>query len=634
MDVFATRSEVEQPSRARTRWLRTVAAALKGVLAACGDSAPGMTDDVAVDADTVADTFADDADAAVDTAVAPFDSASDTSTGVAPLPSCIELDPSAADPTEALFAPDCVMDVRISLGVSDWYDLRHETRSITDVIGIDCGQEPPADVFNWYQGDVTVAGVTVAGAGVRKKGFLGSLDSDRPSLKVRFDKFIEGQRLSGMKRLTLNNMRQDPGVVNTCLAYGVMRRFGVVTPRCNFARVWVNGNDLGIYAHVESVKKPFIARHFSSDEGNLYEATLSDFREGYTATWEKKTNEAEADWSDIEAVTAALTVSDDGLMPTLEPLVDLDAFYTFWAAEVIVGHWDGYAGNINNTYVYADPADGRFQFIPWGADAVFARPPEILGNTELPPPSVMARGLLTHRLYNHFEGRPAYLERLLMLLETHWDTDEVLGELDRMAALVVEHIPLSERLEFYEAIEEKRAWIAARETILYDQVVTGGVDWTLGLADNGCWQDAGTIAGTFDTVWGTEGREWPAGGLGFVELTINGEPVTFSNVQANAREGFSGDTEGEAIIEVNGLTEGGQFIFAAFIGPLEAVQSSGSAPVDWKSFRGWLGRSEGLYLDFDLIGLLVDGSLTFNEAQTWQGQVVEGSFEARVLSEP
>lgn len=36
------------------------------------------------------------------------------------------------------------------------------------------------------------------------------------------------------------------------------------------------------------------------------------------------------------------------------------------AAEVLVAHWDGYAGNLNNTYLYADPSDGRFRFVPWG----------------------------------------------------------------------------------------------------------------------------------------------------------------------------------------------------------------------------------------------------------------------------
>ena len=33
-------------------------------------------------------------------------------------------------------------------------------------------------------------------------------------------------------------------------------------------------------------------------------------------------------------------------------LVDLDAFYKFWAMEGLLGFWDGYSANRNNFFVY------------------------------------------------------------------------------------------------------------------------------------------------------------------------------------------------------------------------------------------------------------------------------------------
>ena len=65
----------------------------------------------------------------------------------------------------------------------------------------------------------------------------------------------------------------------------------------------VNGKDLGLYVHVEEIKAPFLARHFDSAEGNLYEGTVSDFTPEYRGTIEKKNNED--DWSDIDAVVVA-----------------------------------------------------------------------------------------------------------------------------------------------------------------------------------------------------------------------------------------------------------------------------------------------------------------------------------------
>jgi len=84
--------------------------------------------------------------------------------------------------------------------------------------------------------------------------------------------------------------------------------------RCNFANVTVNGQNLGVYVNVEEIKEPMLARQFTNTTGNLYEGVLSDFRPQFVNTFEKKTNE------------------DD------PSRADLDAFYTCWAVEGIIGY--------------------------------------------------------------------------------------------------------------------------------------------------------------------------------------------------------------------------------------------------------------------------------------------------------
>ena len=105
---------------------------------------------------------------------------------------------------------------------------------------------------------------------MRKKGFFGSGISTRPSLKVRFDKFVKKRRFHGLDQLTLNNNVQDPSQIHQYMTYWFFAKAGVVAPRCNFARVSVNGEDLGIYSNVESIRKPFLKRVFAS-KGDLYE---------------------------------------------------------------------------------------------------------------------------------------------------------------------------------------------------------------------------------------------------------------------------------------------------------------------------------------------------------------------------
>ena len=264
-------------------------------------------------------------------------------------------DGADAHPSDAYFALERVLDISIEIAAEDWDTLRHQTRTLEDVIaeieryGL---SRPFADIYTWFGATVTVDGETHAEVGVRKKGFLGSQSDTKPALKLRFDKYVDGQSLGGvMERMTLNNSIQDPSMVNTCLSYRVFAAAGNPAPRCNFATVSVNGKDLGLYVHVEEMKAPFLSRHFESAEGNLYEGTVSDFTTEYRGTIEKKTNTDAADWSDIDAVVAALQDPSDAGLKALGEIVDLDRFLSFWATEVLVGHWDGYAGDRNNYHI-------------------------------------------------------------------------------------------------------------------------------------------------------------------------------------------------------------------------------------------------------------------------------------------
>jgi hypothetical protein len=315
-----------------------------------------------------------------------------------------------ADPTDPYFDLGRVLNIAIEIAPEDWDTLRQQTRTLEDVVaeieryGL---SRPFADIYTWFPATVTVDGETRSGVGVRKKGFVGSQSETKPALKLRFDKYVDGQALGGvMERMTLNNSVQDPSLINTCLGHQVFAAAGVPTPRCSFATVSVNGRNLGLYVHVEEIKAPFLARHFASTGGNLYEGTVSDFTPEYRGTIEKKTNEDEDDWSDVDAVVAALQDPSDAGLAALAEVVDLDRFLTFWAVEVLVGHWDGYTGNRNNYRFYAEPG-GRFVFMPWGVDDAFhlKDDPNPFDGISNPPPSVLALTAIPNRFYHDDEWR-------------------------------------------------------------------------------------------------------------------------------------------------------------------------------------------------------------------------------------
>ena len=108
-----------------------------------------------------------------------------------------------------------------------------------------------------------------------------------------------------------------------------------------------------------------LARIFGDDEGNLYEGTAADIRTGgFMDRIEKKTNETEDDWSDIYRLRDAIEAPDETFREEIETVLNLEAFINFWAAEALIGHWDGFSGNANNYFIYSNPVDGKFHLYP------------------------------------------------------------------------------------------------------------------------------------------------------------------------------------------------------------------------------------------------------------------------------
>ena len=136
----------------------------------------------------------------------------------------------------------------------------------------------------------------------------------------------------------------------------------------NFARVTVNGEYLGIYSNVESIGKPFLKRRFGNNSGNLYEGTLADFYPKAIDRLEAKTNEKDHDRSKVMRLAELLAANGELDLDEVDKLVDIDNFIKFWAVESLIGFWDGYSNNQNNYWVYENRDNGKFYFMPWGAD--------------------------------------------------------------------------------------------------------------------------------------------------------------------------------------------------------------------------------------------------------------------------
>ncbi|WP_437774911.1 CotH kinase family protein [Sorangium sp. So ce1097] len=543
--------------------------------------------------------------------------------------------PSAPDPdpSDALFDPDHVIEVGITMAPEDWETLRRQARDVSALFGEGCMDGPKESPYTQFPATVTVDGTTLERSAVRKKGFLGSASLSKPSLKVSFDEYVDGRELAGLEGLTLNNSRQDPSLIKTCLAFKVFRDAGLPASRCSFAHVTVNGEDLGIYAHVEPVGKRLLKRHFQDASGDLYEGQVSDFREGWTATYEKKTNKDDPDRSELDAVAAALLASDAELDATLGAVLDIETFRRYWATESLIAAWDGYAGNTNNHHVYFDPASGKMVFLPWGPDMSFDSV-DPLGAPGRPQ-SVSARGAIAHRLYQTPELRAAYAEAMKDLLETVWKEDALLLEIDRMEKLLAPYVRANAEV-VERATDAIRGFVSGRRAAITAEIEPAPPEWTLPPLDTACMTAAGTMKGTFSTTWGSLAQMDPfAAGTGTFDVAIpeddpqSAEAMGAAAGHAASEPGLEFAMNGRAQIMIVGTFPDGRVRALMFYVDPEVFADGSEAPYDWQSVFALaldLTEPEPVFT-----GFFGGGKIRFDEASMEPGAPVTGSFEATVL---
>ncbi len=538
------------------------------------------------------------------------------------------------DPSDAFFAMERVLEVEIEIAPGDWDTLRHQTRTFEDVLAeIEEYQlsRPFSDIYTWFSATVTVDGETHADVGVRKKGFLGSQSDTKPALKLRFDKYTDGQSLGGvMERMTLNNSVQDPSMINTCLTLHVFAAAGSPAPRCNFATVTVNGKALGLYVHVEEIKAPFLERHFDSAEGNLYEGTVSDFTPEYRGTIEKKNNEDENDWSDVDAVVAALQDPSDTGLEALAAVVDLDRFLSFWATEALVGHWDGYAGNRNNYWFYREPG-GEFVFIPWGVDGTFhlEDDPNVFDHVTEPPPSVLALAAIANRLYNDAEWQAKYVAELKKLLDTAWDEEELLALVDAMGVIVEEHSLPEARPAAAADAERVRQFIKKRRAEILEDLTPTPPKWP---DEPPPARDTGEMEVRFATTWGSNKSFNPFTEGEVVYLSVDNEVQPLDGIgiiagHASPEEmGLLPGLDNLASLAGIALQPDGSIGGFTLVMPIDNLTGGATLVIGKDKIAGGVWSIPAGAAEPDSFTPFTEGSLELSEAGVENGAAIAASF--------
>ncbi len=139
----------------------------------------------------------------------------------------------------------------------------------------------------YYACDVLINDQKLYNVGVRPKGntSLSSIaenpDSDRFSLKLEFDHYVEGQTCLGLDKLILNNNYADPTNMKEAVIYDMYQYLGADASLYNYAEISVNGTYLGVYLALEAVEESFLMRNYGTEEGNLYKPDSMNMGGGF-----------------------------------------------------------------------------------------------------------------------------------------------------------------------------------------------------------------------------------------------------------------------------------------------------------------------------------------------------------------
>jgi spore coat protein CotH len=229
--------------------------------------------------------------------------------------------------------------------------------------------------FRYVSGD-TGDELIVEDVGIRLKGRASFEDlNGKAAFKIKFSEFVDGQRFLGLRRLTLNNMAQDPSTVRERLGYIFLSEAGVTAPRSNHARVYLNDEYYGLYANVETLDESFLDRHFDPPDGNLYDTSNEEYFVDFVPEdlewFELETNQDANDRSDLEMLANVVDGPMDDVMATLGEVIALPQVLRLGAVQAVMADWDGYFGASNNYKLYHDVATDRFVLFPWGIDQTF-----------------------------------------------------------------------------------------------------------------------------------------------------------------------------------------------------------------------------------------------------------------------
>ena len=320
----------------------------------------------------------------------------------------------------------------------------------------------------YVSAEVEIDGETFRHVALRTKGnnslrLTEEYGLSRYSLKLEFDRYLDGRSYYGLDKFSLDASFQDNSYLKTFLVYDMMAFSGVPTPLCSYVWVTVNGEAWGLFLAIEEPEEAFALRNFGGSYGNLYKPDyrslqeenadvalqyIDDNPESYPGIFENAKFDVSAD--DRQRLIRALKTLSGG--EDLEPAVDVDEVLRYFTVQVFVMNWDSYIGHTGHNYFLYEEK-GVIQILPWDYNLAFGtyalgmtdpiRDPYVLINYPINTPApgeIMLNRPLYHNLMKQDEYLARYRSYFDAFIADYFESGRFAETLEAAAELIAPYV--------------------------------------------------------------------------------------------------------------------------------------------------------------------------------------------------
>ncbi|MCC6724937.1 MAG: CotH kinase family protein, partial [Saprospiraceae bacterium] len=192
----------------------------------------------------------------------------------------------------------------------------------------------------------------------------------------------------GYETLKLGNVFMDPSFIRENVSYDIARKY-MPAPQCNFAKVYVNGEYIGLYSNIQSIDDKFLNETFGTTNGSFFKCdpewedvvpAPAGCKEGEYSSltyvgddskcyggWYELESKSEDGWKDLVGLSKAVSLTPDAIPSNLN--VDL----TLWmhAFNHVLVNLDSYTGRFSHNYYLYKTPDGLMTPLIWDLNISF-----------------------------------------------------------------------------------------------------------------------------------------------------------------------------------------------------------------------------------------------------------------------